>query len=195
MDWILYYYVILDYAHKLIIFPEPGVVRYLAANKLKVSLKEGTQEFLPLANMEGKINVSIEDVVLAKEYAYIFPIEILGLPPEEHGEHLHHVLEVLREKQLYANMSKCEFWQEEVNFLGHVITKEGITVDPTKIETILAWRQPQTITDIQSFVGLAGCYMRFIEGFAKIVAPLTQLTRKDQSFAWTEKCEEIISVT
>ncbi|KAK2367491.1 hypothetical protein QL285_080769 [Trifolium repens] len=108
---------------------------------------------------------------------------------EEHVEHLRLVLQVLREKKWYANPSKCDFWLEEVNFLGHVISKEGIAVDPAKIDTVLSWKQPQTVTDVRSFVGLAGYYRRFIEGFAKIVAPMTQLTRKDQPFAWTEKCE------
>jgi hypothetical protein len=108
---------------------------------------------------------------------------------EEHEEHLRLVLQVLREKRLYANPLKCDFWLEEVNFLGHVISKEGIAVDPAKIDTVLAWKQSQTVTDVRSFVGLAGYYRRFIEGFAKIVAPMTQLTRKDQPFAWTEQCE------
>src|ERR1044072_9337457 len=108
---------------------------------------------------------------------------------EEHEVHLRQVLQVLREKKLYANPSKCEFWLEEVKFLGHVISKEGIAVDPAKVETVLAWEQPKTVTEIRSFVGLAGYYRRFIEGFSKIVGPLTQLTRKDQPSAWTEKCE------
>ncbi|MCI83844.1 hypothetical protein A2U01_0105120, partial [Trifolium medium] len=64
----------------------------------------------------------------------------------------------------------------KVNFLGHVISKEGIAVDSAKIDTVLSWKQPQTVTDVRSFVGLVGYYRRFIEGFAKIVAPMTQLT-------------------
>ncbi|KAK2407303.1 putative mitochondrial protein [Trifolium repens] len=120
---------------------------------------------------------------------FIDDILVYSKSEEEHGEHLRLVLQVLRESKLYANPSKCDFWLEEVNFLGHVISKEGIAVDPAKIDTVLSWKQPQTVTDVRSFVGLAGYYRRFIEGFAKIVAPMTQLTRKDQPFAWTEKCE------
>ena len=110
---------------------------------------------------------------------FIDDILVYSKSEEEHEEHLRMVLQVLRERKLYANPSKCDFWLEDVNFLGHIISKEGIAVDPAKIDTVLAWKQPQTVTDVRSFVGLAGYYRRFIEGFAKIVAPMTQLTRKD----------------
>jgi len=97
---------------------------------------------------------------------------------------------VLKEKQLYANLGKCEFWLEKVKFLGHVISKANIVVDPSKVEAVVAWERPKTATEIRSFVGLAGYYRRFIEGFAKIVSPLTQLTEKNQIFTWTEECEK-----
>ena len=79
---------------------------------------------------------------------------------------------------------------EEVQFLGHVISKEGIAVDPSKVEAVLQWERPKTATEIRSFVGLAGYYRRFIEGFSKIAGPLTQLTRKNQTFIWNDACEE-----
>nr|KYP63914.1 Retrovirus-related Pol polyprotein from transposon 17.6 [Cajanus cajan] len=109
---------------------------------------------------------------------FIDDILIYSRTLEEHGEHLRLVLEILKAKQLYAKLSKCEFWLDEVKFLGHVISAEGIAVDPAKVESVLY------------FVGLAGYYRRFIEGFSKIVAPLTQLTRKEQSFTWTDACEQ-----
>ncbi|XP_020204408.1 uncharacterized protein LOC109789788, partial [Cajanus cajan] len=108
--------------------------------------------------------------------------------PEEHGEHLRLVLKILKVKQLYAKLSKCEFWLEKVKFLRHVISAEGITIDLAKVESVLQWERPRTITDIRSFVGLAGYYRRFIEGFSKIVVSLTQLTRKEQPFIWTDAC-------
>jgi len=92
---------------------------------------------------------------------------------------------------LYAKLSKCEFWIGEVQFLRHVISAQGITVDPTKVEAVIKWESPNSVIEIRNFVGLAGYYMRFIKGFFKIVAPLTYLTRKDQPFAWTDRCEEI----
>jgi len=79
---------------------------------------------------------------------------------------------------------------DEVQFLGHVISARGIAVDPAKVDAVVKWESPKLATEIRSFVGLAGYYRRFIEGFSKIVAPLTQLTRKDQPFTWTDKCEE-----
>ncbi|XP_073221486.1 uncharacterized protein [Cicer arietinum] len=120
---------------------------------------------------------------------FIDDILIYSKSLEEHEVHLRQVLQVLKDKRLYANLGKCEFWLEEVKFLGHVISKEGIAVDPTKVEAVVAWKQPQTVTEIRSFLGLAGYYRRFIEDFAKIAAPLTQLTRKNHIYAWTEECE------
>nr|KYP67410.1 Transposon Ty3-I Gag-Pol polyprotein [Cajanus cajan] len=110
---------------------------------------------------------------------FIDDILIYSRTWEEHGEHLRLVLEILKAKQLYAKLSKCEFWLDEVKFLGHVISAEGIVVDPAKVESVLQWERPRTVTNIRSFVGLAGYYQRFIEGLSKIVAPLTQLTRKE----------------
>ncbi|KAL2317625.1 hypothetical protein Fmac_031501 [Flemingia macrophylla] len=107
----------------------------------------------------------------------------------EHEEHLRIVLQILKNKQLYAKLSKCEFWLEEVKFLGHVISKKGISVDSSKVEAVLQWESPRTVTEIRSFLGLAGYYRRFIKEFSRIAMPLTQLTKKGQKFEWTEKCE------
>ena len=74
--------------------------------------------------------------------------------------------------------------------MGHVISAQGIVVDLAKVEEVVTWESPKSATEIRSFVGLADYYRRFIEGFSKIVVPLTQLTRKDQPFTWTDKCEE-----
>ena len=99
------------------------------------------------------------------------------------------VLGKLREHQLYAKLSKCEFWLKEVGFLGHVISGEGIAVDPTKVDTVTKWEVPTTVGEIQSFLGLAGYYRRFIENFSKIAKPMTELLKKDTRFIWTEECE------
>ena len=77
-----------------------------------------------------------------------------------------------------------------MQFLKHVISAKGTAVDPAKIEIVLEWERPKTVTKVRSFLGLAVYYRRFVEGFSKKVNPLTQLTRKDQPFSWTEKCEE-----
>jgi hypothetical protein len=99
------------------------------------------------------------------------------------------VLERLRQNQLYANFSKCEFWLEEVTFLGHVLTAEGVVVDPVKIEAVKEWEQPRNPTDIHSFLGLASYYRRFIENFSKIAKPMTNLLKKTNEFEWTPECD------
>ncbi|XP_061360633.1 uncharacterized mitochondrial protein AtMg00860-like [Gastrolobium bilobum] len=97
---------------------------------------------------------------------------------------------VLKEKKLYAKPSKCEFWLNSVKFLGHVISVEGVAVDPNKIEAVLDWERPKTGTKVRSFLGLEGYYRRFFEGFSKMVLPLTRLIRKETLFVWTHECEE-----
>ena len=91
---------------------------------------------------------------------------------------------------MYAKFSKCEFWLSRVGFLGHVVSADGIYVDPQKVEAAASWEQPTTVTEVRSFLGLAGYYRRFIEGFSKIAGPLHCLTRKGVNFEWTDRCEE-----
>nr|XP_027186625.1 uncharacterized protein LOC113784598 [Cicer arietinum] len=120
---------------------------------------------------------------------FIDDILVYSKTKEEHGEHLRIVLKTLKEKQLFAKLSKCEFWLEEVSFLGHIISKGGIAVDPTKVESVLEWKAPKSVTEIRSFLGLAGYYRRFIEGFSRLALPLTKLTRKGELFVWDTHCE------
>ena len=120
---------------------------------------------------------------------FIYDILIYSKTLEEHEEHLQIVLQILKEKKLQAKLSKCEFWLEKVKLLGHVISNKGVLMDPTKVEAVLQWEPPKTVTEIRSFLGLAGYYRRFIEGFSKIALPLTRLRKKGQAFVWKEKCE------
>ena len=101
---------------------------------------------------------------------------------EEHAEHLRIVLQTLQEHRLYAKLSKCQFWLDSVAFLGHIVSIEGVSVDPKKVEAILNWKPPTSVTEIRRFLGLVGYYRKFVEGFSKIAAPLTRLTRKEESF-------------
>jgi len=92
-------------------------------------------------------------------------------------------------KKLYAKLKKCEFWLEEVSFLGHVISKDGIAIAPSKIEAVTKWEHPTNVYKIQSFLGLAGYYQRFVEGFSKLLGPLIALTKKNTRFTWDDECE------
>ncbi|GKD33914.1 putative reverse transcriptase domain-containing protein, partial [Tanacetum coccineum] len=120
---------------------------------------------------------------------FIDDILIYSKSRKEHEGHLKLILKLLKEEELYAKFSKCEFWLSKVQFLGHVIDNEGIHVDPAKIESIKDWASPKTPTEIRQFLGLAGYYRRFIEGFSKIARPMTKLTQKSVKFDWGEKAE------
>lgn len=100
------------------------------------------------------------------------------------------MLQILRDKQLYAKFSKCEFWLREVSFLGHVVSASSIRVDSSKISAILDWKPPRNVTEVQSFLGLAGYYRRFVKGFSMIATPMTKLLQKDVKFEWSEKCQK-----
>ena len=121
---------------------------------------------------------------------FIDDILIYSGSKEDHEEHLRVVLQILRENQLYAKFSKCQFWLDSVAFLGHVISAEGVYVNPQKIEAIVNWKPPTNVTEIRSFQGLAGYYRKFVEGFSKLAAPLTKLTRKEEKFVWSEACQQ-----
>ncbi|XP_028106251.1 uncharacterized protein LOC114305367 [Camellia sinensis] len=125
------------------------------------------------------------------EFVVVFIDDILiySKNAEAYEGHLRLILQTLREKKLYAKLKKCEFWLHEVAFLGHVITKDGVSVDPHKIEAIVNWPTPTNVTEVRSFMGLAGYYKRFVHDFSKIVMPLTQLTRKGIAFEWSEERE------
>jgi ribonuclease HI len=121
---------------------------------------------------------------------FIDDILIYSETAEEHEEHLSIVLERLKQLKLYAKLSKCEFWMKKVAFLGHVLSAEGIAVDPSKVESVAMWEQPLNVADVRSFLGMVGYYQRFIENFSKIAKPMTELLKNIIKFEWSEVCEK-----
>ena len=118
---------------------------------------------------------------------FIDDILVNSRDEQEQEQHLKLVLQILREKKLYAKLSKCDFWLKEVSFLGHIVSAEGIRVDPAKIEAMVNWTPPRSVTEVRSFLGLAGYYRRFMKGFSVIASPLTKLLKKGVKFEWTNK--------
>ncbi|KAJ0550384.1 putative nucleotidyltransferase, Ribonuclease H [Helianthus annuus] len=120
---------------------------------------------------------------------FIDDILIYSKSQEEHEQHLRLILELLRKEQLYAKFSKCDFWLREVHFIGHVVNRDGIHVDPSKVDSIRNWPAPRTPTEIRQFLGLAEYYRRFIKDFSKIAQPLTMLTQKGVTYRWGDSQE------
>ena len=108
---------------------------------------------------------------------FIDDILVYSKSRKEHEEHLRIELEMLREKKLYAKFAKCEFWLDSLSFLGHVVSKDGVMVDPSKIEAVKSWMRPTNVTEVRSFVGLASYYRRFVKVFSSVASQLTNLTK------------------
>ncbi|XP_021990648.1 uncharacterized mitochondrial protein AtMg00860-like [Helianthus annuus] len=172
------------------------------------SLRKRNPAFLAhVVEQKGK-GKNINDVPVVCDFPDVFPEDLPGLPPPrsvefridlvpgetpskaDHARHLRLMLELLRGERLYAKLSKCEFWIDEVQFLGHIVSSQGIHVDPSKIEAVKNWCTPKSVTEIRSFLGLAGYYRRFIADFSKIAVPLTTLTQKEKPFVWGPEQEE-----
>jgi hypothetical protein len=126
------------------------------------------------------------------KFAVVFIDDILVFSKsmKEHEEHLRIVLQRLRDHQLYVKFSKCEFWLTKVQFLGHVVSSEGISVDPSKDREVLDWKPPRTVHQVWSFLCLAGYYHRFIPNFSKIAKPIMDLLKKEENFFWNAEHDE-----
>ena len=113
---------------------------------------------------------------------FIDDILVYSGSPKKHSEHLRIVLQTLRERQLYAKLSKYQFWLDRVAILSHVISAEGVSVDPHKIEAVVSWKLPKNVSEVRSFLGLSRYYRKFVEGFCSLATPLTKMTRKDVKY-------------
>jgi hypothetical protein len=121
---------------------------------------------------------------------FLDDILIYSKSEEEHEHHLRLVLQVLRENLLYDKLIKCSFYQKQIHYFRHIISEQGIAVDPEKIESIIGWPTSRNVSDIRYFMGLVGYYRRFIVGFTNIAHPITYFQKKGTKFEWTLKCEK-----
>ena len=158
-------------------------IKDVDVNKTTFRMRYGHYEFLvmsfgltnaPAAFMD-LMNRVFQPYVDQFVVVFIDDILVYSKDRESHDTHLQVVLETLRKEWLYAKLSKCEFWLNEVSFLGHIVSNEGIRVDPKKIEVAFEWMPPRNITEVRTFLGLAGYYRRFIKGFSLTAAPMTRL--------------------
>jgi hypothetical protein len=107
-----------------------------------------------------------------------------------HVDHVKKVLQPLQDHSLWAKAEKCEFFKHSINFLGYIVSDKGLSMDPKKVDTVMSWPIPMNVRDIQSFLGFANFYRRFIKSYSKVAAPLTQLLRKDVKFEWNDKANQ-----
>ena len=142
------------------------------------------------ATFQGVMNRIFQQHLGKFVLVYLDDILVFSKTQEEHLEHLRKVFEILRENKLFAKLTKCRFAKSELEYLGHVVGKDGIKVDPRKIETVTTWARPNDVSQLRSFLGLSNYFRRFIQGYSTLVAPLTHLTRKDVKYIWTEQCQE-----
>jgi hypothetical protein len=166
--------------------------------KTAFSTRYGLYEYLVmsfgLTNAPAHFMYLMNSVFMSKldKFAVVFIDDILVYSKNEveHKQHLWIILQRLRDHQLYAKFSKCAFWLKEVPFLGHVISSEGIAVNPSKVQEVLEWKAPRSVTQIISFLRLAGYYCRFIFNFSKIAKLMTKLLEKEAKFVWSKECED-----
>nr|GEV54747.1 putative reverse transcriptase domain-containing protein [Tanacetum cinerariifolium] len=178
MDWLAYHRAVIDRYEKIVRIPLPnGEILEVQVEKPKKDPR-----LLSCIKVDEK---NLEDIRIF----YDFPEE-----EEEHEVHLKMILDLLKKEKLYANFSKCEFWLQEVQFLGYVVNQDGINVKLSKVELVKNWKTLESPTEIRSFLGLAGYYRRFIENFSKIVKPLTLLTQKNKTYVWGDKQEEAFRI-
>jgi hypothetical protein len=139
-----------------------------------------------LATFQGVMNRIFQQHLGKFVLVYIDDILVFSKTQEEHLQHLRKVFEIL----LFAKLTKCRFAKSELEYLGHVVGKDGIKVDHRKIETVTTWVRPNDVSQLRSFLGLSNYFRQFIQGYSTLVAPLTHLTSKDVSYIWIEQCQK-----
>jgi hypothetical protein len=140
-------------------------------------------------SFQGYINEVIRECLDRFAVAYMDDILIYSNSLEEHIIHVRTILKKLLAAGLYAKIEKCEFHVQKVSFLGFIVSSEGISMDPERIRTVAEWPVPKSVLDIQVFLGFSNFYRRFIDGYSRVVLPITHLLRKGQQFAWSVEAQ------
>jgi hypothetical protein len=167
--------------HKTAFFTRYGLFEFLV---MSFSLRNALAYLMHLIN--SVFMTELDKFVVV----FIDDILIYSKNEREHAKHLRIVLQRLRDHKLYAKFSKCELWLNSVKFLGHTISKDGISIDPSKVQEVMDWKPPKFIHQIRNFLGLAAYYRRFITDFSRIAKPMTELLKKRVKFVWSEACEK-----
>jgi len=139
------------------------------------------------ASFQRMINEQLHEYLDVFVVAYLDDILIFSKTETEHIEHVRKVLSKLQKARLLLKPEKCEFHKEEVPFLGYIIGRNGLRMDPAKIEAVLGWPEPKTVKEVQAFLGFANFYRGFIDKYSKIAAALTELTKQDRVFEWIKE--------
>lgn len=146
-----------------------------------------TNAFAAFMGLMNKVFINLSDLFMI---LFIDDILIYSKSKEQHETHLRQVLMTLRVNALYAKFSKCQLWLDKVAFRGHVVTQDGIEVDPTKVKAVYSWPRPSRMTEIRNFLGLSSYYRKFVQDISSLAASLTQLIRKHVVFVWSENCKK-----
>ena len=141
------------------------------------------------ATFQQAMNNVFSDMIGNSVLVYLDDILVYSKSGEQHLQHLEKVLERLRDEKLYAKLSKCSFNQVTVPFLGHVVSTDGVHVDPKKIAAVKAWPEPKDVSQTRSFLGMTNYFRKFIRDYATRVAPLTDLTKKSVGWSWSNACQ------
>ena len=132
--------------------------------------------------MQMLFSNQLDDFVIV----FLDDILIFSKNKQDHLRHVQQVLDILKKNKLYAKMSKCEFMQSRVSFLGHEVSGQGISMEASKVKAINEWPRPSDISDIRAFLGLSGYYRKFVRGFSRIASPLRELLKNDAVFQWSQ---------
>jgi hypothetical protein len=142
------------------------------------------------ATFQAMINDVLHDYLDKCVIIYLDDILVYSTTREQHTKDVRNILKKLRQHKLWAKLEKCKFYQDSVEFLGYIITREGIKMDEKKVESVLSWPTPKTVKDIQAFLGFANFYRRFIRSYSKIITSITRLLRKNVPFEWDDNCDK-----